>query len=275
MSDQIDYDKIMSDRSLFNKTVYTPLSEALKLIEVRNSDNEFLGKVNEILKGDIPPILKEKKCGVLGRHIATPNHENRMFIEIASQYDLRPVFFEYYDDKFISQNSYKHSLGQLMINQDGGISKEGDYLFDRINIVDFNENGGKKLKDVKTFWQEPLVDFHKRLFSSHNYGPDDFYSYDGSEWFKRNGNQKAVDFYTNFLMLFTCHGILFENFLTTDDSDGDFTRTVVLPAIKNVERLTGVRPLIIPIGPLEIETDSLWFHHLPTTRGMIPDFKHD
>lgn len=33
-----DYEKIMSDRNIFNQVVYTPLSEALKLLEERRKD---------------------------------------------------------------------------------------------------------------------------------------------------------------------------------------------------------------------------------------------
>jgi len=33
-----DYDTIMSDRNIFNQIVYTPLSEALRLLEERQKD---------------------------------------------------------------------------------------------------------------------------------------------------------------------------------------------------------------------------------------------
>ena len=273
MNETMDYEKIMSDRKLFNKTVYTPLSEALKILEERRQDKVLVAKIKELLKNDIPDFLLDKKCAVLGRHVATPNHENRMFISLAKQYGLFPVFFEYHDDKFITNNSYKHSLGQLHVRDGHGHNKTGDYLYERINIVDFDKHNGKKIKEVTTLWNEPLVDFHRRLFLSQDYNIEEFHLFDGSEWFKRNGDQKAVNFYTNFLMLFVCFGILFENFLISDSSDGDFTKNVVLPAIEKVEKLTGVRPLIIPIGPLDIEEDEIWFHHLPKIKNMIPSYE--
>lgn len=266
-----DYNKIMSDRNIFNQIVYTPLSEALRLLDERQKDPKLLVKVEKLLKGEIPFFLKKNKCGVLGRQIATPNHETKMFIKITKENNLFPVFFEYYDDKFTSNNNYKHSLGQLQL-QTKGFDKYGDYRFEKITIIDFNKYNGKKLRDTKTLWGEFLIDFHKRLFSEQDFALKDLYFYDGSEWFKKHGGQKAISFYTNFLSLFLCHGILFENFLTSKDEDGEFTKNIFLPALEKVINLTGVKPLIIPIGPLDIENDNFWFHHLLKIKKIIPKY---
>jgi len=268
-----DYDKIMSDRNIFNQIVYTPLSEALRLLDERRKDPEFMAKVENILKGDIPEFLKENKCGILGRHIATPNHESRRFISIAKEHNLRPVFFEYLDDKFTSGNSFKHSLGQLHVQKEH--PRHSHQHSEKITIIDFNIHNGKKLREVKTLWSESLVDFHKKLFTAHNYHADDLYVYDGSDWFKNNGGHKAVNFYSNFLSLFTCYGILFENFLTSKDTEGNFTKDIVLPAIEKVMNITGVKPLIVPLEPLEMEADDFWLHYLPKVRELIPTQKHD
>jgi hypothetical protein len=42
-----DYDKIMSDRNIFNQIVYTPLSEALRLLDERQKDKELMAKVEK------------------------------------------------------------------------------------------------------------------------------------------------------------------------------------------------------------------------------------
>ena len=68
-----DYNKIMSDRNIFNQIVYTPLSEALRLLDERQKDKELMIKVEKLLKGNIPEILRNKKCGVLCRQVTTPN----------------------------------------------------------------------------------------------------------------------------------------------------------------------------------------------------------
>ena len=253
-----DYNKIMSDRNLFNKVVYTPMSEATRLLDERRKNPELMAKVEKLLNGDIPEILKNKKCGVLCRQIVTPNHETTMFLSIAKDYNLLPFLFEYLDDKFTPENKFKHSLGQLHIQKKK--DKKGYVQVERITIVDFHKYSSKKLRDVKTLEGELLVDFHRKLFNVHNYNKEELNFFDGSNWYKKNG-EKAIKYYVNFFLLCTCFGILFENFLIIDSEASKFTREIVLPAIEKVIDLTGVKPLITPIGPLEIEDDGLWYHH--------------
>lgn len=268
-----DYEKIMSDRNIFSQIVYTPMSEALQLLEKRRKDPELAAKVEKLLKGDIPECFKkDKKSAVLFRQIATPNYETKRFMFLAKENGLRPIIFEYYDDRFASNNEFKHSLGQLFIQKK--CSQAGEYNFEKVTIVDFNSYNGKKLKDVKTLWQEPLVDFHKKLFTGHYHNINNIILYEASDWFKKNGG-KAADYYTNFFLLFTCFGILFENFLMLKNSEGDFTKNTVLPAIEKVMNLVGVKPLIVPLEPLNLETDNFWYHHSPKIRAMIPAIEKD
>ncbi len=42
-----DYNKIMADRKLFNQTVYTPMSEAIRLLDERRKDPELIAKVEK------------------------------------------------------------------------------------------------------------------------------------------------------------------------------------------------------------------------------------
>jgi len=264
-----DYNKIMSDRNIFNQIVYTPLSEALKLLEERRRDTDLMAKIEKLLDGDVPEILKQKKCAVLGRHIATPNHESRMFISIAKENNLEPLFFEYHEDKFTSNNDYKHSLGQLQIQNTD--SNQDNEKYENITIVDFNKHNGKKIKEVTTMWGQKLLDFHKQLFEVHGFKKEDYHRYDASPWFKTHGGN-ANNYYTKLLLLFTCYGILFENFLTSLDSEGDFTKNIVLPSLEEVINITGVKPLIIPLGPLDMEKDGIWFRHLSKVKKIIPKF---
>jgi len=261
-----DFNKIMSDHNIFNKIVYTPLSEALRLLEERRKDPELNKKIKKLLNNKIPKILKEKKCGIMARQLATPNHDSRMFISLAKENDLHPVFVEYVSDKFTSNNEYKHSLGQISIQNK--IDKNGNGCVEKVTIVDFNKSNGKKLKDVKTLWGESLVDFHKKLFHLYELKNVSFIE-EEKDWYKKKKNETAIDFYTNFFLLVTCHGILFENFLVTQDSEGDFTKNVVLPAFEKVVNLTGVKPLIIPVGALDLETEDFWYHHLPIIKNNI------
>jgi len=262
-----DYDTIMSDRNIFNQIVYTPLSEALRLLEERQKDPELIAKIEKLLKGDIPEVLKNKKCCVLSRHIATPNYESRKFMSIAKDCNLTPVFFEYHDDKFTPNvNIFKRSLAQIFIQKK--FDRNGNDFSEKITIVDFNKNGGKKLRELTTLWGEPLINFHRKLFKLYGENEKDFYFYNGSDWYKRNG-VKAMDYYTNFLLLFTCYGILFENFLFSDENEKDFTKNVMLSALEKVVNLTGVKPLIVPIETFDLETDGFWFHHLLNVKDFL------
>jgi hypothetical protein len=261
-----DYNAIMADRNIFNQIVYTPLSEALRLLEERQKDEELMAKVKKLLKDEIPEIFEEnKKYAVQFRQVATPNNECVHFLKISQDNELKPVFFEYHDDKFTSNNEFKHSLGQLRVQ--GQVNKAGFFPLEKITIVDFNKFNGLPLMDVMTLWNEKLIDFHRRVFDLYGYKKEDFHFYDASNWFKKKGG-KASEYYFHFFLIFVCHGILFENFLTEGD-DGEFSKNIVLPAIDRIVNELGIKPLIVPIGPLDIELDNHWIAYDKNIKNII------
>ena len=269
MINDIDCNLIMKDKSIFYEMVYTPLSEAIKILEERQKDKQLIEKIEKILNNNIPePLIDIGKNGVMFRQVATPNYEIRWFIELTKDYNLRTNFFEYHSDKFTSNNSYKHSLGQLIIHKDKK-NKKGENIEEKITIVDFAKYDGKKLKDVSTLWGESMINFHKRLFDVVCSNNSNFKFYESSSWLKLGGN-RAVDYYTNFILLFICHGILFENFLFCG-GEGEFTQKILLPAFKKAYTLAGVKPLIVPIPPMdsEIEEDIHWHSYSDKIISLI------
>ena len=89
---KMDYDKIMSDRKLFNETVYTPLTEAIKILEERQKDSKLREKIEELLDNNIPePLRKIDKYGISGKQLATPNLDTRWFIKLVKQFNLKPL----------------------------------------------------------------------------------------------------------------------------------------------------------------------------------------
>jgi len=253
------YDEIMADRKLFNKTVYTPLSEALRLLDERQKDKELIKKIKELLNNDIPePLKKIARYGIFGKQVATPNHDAHWFIELTKSHNLKPVFYEYHNDKFTSNNDFKHSLGQLNLHEDKN-DRKGNRIEEKITIIDFNKYDGKPIKEVLTLWDESLIDFHKRLFDICGYFKEDFIFYDSSDWLKRNGG-KAENYYEKDLMLYICFGILFENFLNSGE-EGEFTKNVFLPAFEHVIKTTGLKPLIVPIPPMDNQEDTHWISY--------------
>ena len=261
-----DYNLIMSDRNIFNQIVYTPLSEAIRILDERRKDPVLIAKVEELLNCRIPEILREKKCAIMARQLATPNHENRRFITLAEENKLCPIFFEYFGDKFTSNNKYKHSLGQLHIQN--GVNKNGENIVENVTIVDFNKYNGKKIEEVKTVWGESLIDFHKKLFSSYDLHSKVLF-FNENDWYEKNTNEKPEDFYLKFFLLNTCFGIIFENFLTSKNSEGDFTKNVVLPTIEKVMNLVGVKPLIVTVESTNLEMDDFWYYHLPIVKKVV------
>ncbi len=78
-----DYNTIMSDKNIFNQIVYTPMSEALRILDERQKDPEFIKKVEDLLGGDIPePLRRIDKYGISGKQIATPNFDTMWFIKL-------------------------------------------------------------------------------------------------------------------------------------------------------------------------------------------------
>ncbi len=261
-----DYNTIMSDRNIFNQIVYTPLSEALILLEQRQKDPILIKKIEKLLKEDIPKPLKDiNRYGVQFRQIVTPNNEAKNFIKTSESFDIIPVIMEYNQDKFSSNNFFKRSLGQLNIQ--GNVNNKDTYIIEKISIMDFNKHNGKKLTEVVTHWNEPLIDFHKKLFNKCNFDNGKCLFFESSEWVKAHG-AKPEEYYKDFLLLFICHGILFENFLIEGD-DANFSKNIILPAIENAINLTGMKPLIVPIGPLDMDNDDYWFYYNKDVKSYI------
>lgn len=266
-----DYNKIISDRNLFNQIVYTPLSDAVRLLEKRRGDPVLVAKVKKLLDDNIPKIFRNNKCAIMARQLATPNFENIRFISLAKEVGLHPIFLEYFDDKFTSVNKYKHSLGRLHVQNK--IDKNGDRCVEKITIIDFGKADGKKLKEIKTLWGESLIDFHKKLFAFHKLNGFSFF--EETDWYKKK-NEKPIDFYVRFFLLITCFGILFENFLVLKgDTESEFTKNVILPALEKVINLTGVKPLIVPVEAIDLETDEFWYYHLPIVKEVVKKNKQN
>lgn len=269
MNDSWDYNKIISDKNLFNKAIYTPLSEAIRILEERQRDKILISKIENLLNNDIlEPLKNIGKYAINGKQIATPNFDTRCFLNMVEDSGLKPLFYEYCSDKFTSNNCFKHSLGQLIIYKDKN-NKRSDSIEEKITIIDFNKYDGKPLIDIKTNWGEPLRDFHLKLFEVYGYNTKDFIFYDGSDWLSRKGKE-AKNFYEKDLLLYVCHGILFENFLL-NGIDGDFTKNILLPAFEKVVKTTGLKPLIVPVPPMdqELEESSRWYSYSDKIKPLI------
>ncbi|MEO5646122.1 MAG: hypothetical protein ABIQ91_01460 [Candidatus Paceibacterota bacterium] len=257
-------EQLMADRKLFDKTIYTSLEQARKELKARSKDEVLERTVRAMIPG-LPEPFAEGTRAVIFRQLVTPNYEIRRFFSIVDAVDdIQPLFWEYYDDKFTSNNEWKHSLGKLAFYK--GKGKKGGSKIDTVNIIDFNVSNGKKISEVKTLWGQSLVDFHHEFFDT-RFRPGTGLYFDATKWFSQNGGT-AKSYYKHFLALFVRDGILFENFML-DEKEYSFTKEVFLPAFLQVWHETGQKPLIVSLEPTDIEGDQFWICHPDEDRDFI------
>jgi len=235
--------------------IYTPLSVAKKEIERRWNDKELRKKVEDFLGGDMPKFLKNSPRAVLVRYVVSPDIEFSHFLDLAKEIKLKPICYEYSRDKFVASNSDKYHLCKLFFH-DGNGKKWGDKI-NTMRIVDFNKTEGKMLNKIKTLWGDNFVDFHHRiLFDS--YPKMKTSITDFSNWFNKQKKKSKQYYYIYYLSIFICHGILFENFLTNEE-ENEFTYKKVLPSLKKLQKIFGIKPLIVPLAPIEDENYLYWW----------------
>ena len=253
----MNIDEIITSREKFNEFVYTPIDKAIVEITNRQDNKKLDEYIKVVLKDGIPGIMKGYSNGVIFRHIATPNREIIRFLTVVGEVDkLNPIIFEYGHDLFNNRNEWKYSLGKLAFYK--GVNKKGEQIVEYKKIIDFNDSNNKSISTIKTDWQQSLIDFHHELFFM------DFPQlkdnvYDLSRWLAKYGGH-AKDYYKGFLSLFLKNGILFENFLL-EGSESVFTKEVILPTILEIERETGLKPIIVALEPTENEIDKFWLSY--------------
>ena len=237
--------------------VYTPIEGVLRELRKRRKNQ----RLREQIEGAAPcssfPPLRESKSprALLFRQLATPTHEILRFLNFSKQLGLKPLFFEYYGDKFVSTgNPYKRLLGKMPIYQHTG--SDGTDIVKYKTVLDFNKYTGKKISEVKCLNGESLIEFHHRLLTRVAEINPKVLCADATEWLHSCGNV-ASQYYKSFFTLFLRDAILFENFCSTPDEDAFFKKTV-FPAFLEVEARYGFRPLIVRLLPSKEETRKFW-----------------
>lgn len=243
--------------------MYTPLEEAKEEVRARWQNPALRRKVEDYI-GNIPGPFRDDPKAVLDRNIATPNFEYFHFLQLAASASLSPVVTEYIKDKFVTINVDKLGLGKMPFHK--GHDKKKHVLFKYMNVIDCTKYQGKPFFEIRTLWGEPLVVFHHRLLSR-----SDGHSslFDASSWYEVNGGN-AEGYYHNYLALFICHGILFENFITNEEEER-FSRRIVYPAFRKVSQHFGLKPLIVPLYPEDKATDIYWRCYSPEIKAIVSE----
>ncbi len=253
----------------FDAMVYTPVADAVREVRLRYQDVDLKKKVIDYIGFDtmakIPYILHEP-VGISFRHVATPNFENERFISFTQHASMRPVFFEYFDDKFTSNNPAKHMLGKCHVYC--GTGKHGGEKINHHTIIDFNASNGKLIRDVHTIDGKSLIDFHHQLFLRlyPEFAPSLF---DASAVFADWGDTAAL-YYKKFLALFICFGVLVETFTPDDAIERPFIENVFLPAFLEVQKEFGLKPLIVRLLPDAEAADTFWYYY-PEGNFLVPN----
>lgn len=229
--------------------MYTSLDDAK--IEIRNRwNNANLKAAVEQYLSWIPAPFSVEPRAVLCRHIISATTELIHFLQLAKEINLKHLGAEYLRDRFCTQNPDKMLLVKMGLIV--GSDKNGAMIYVNKKITAINENDNRRFVDIETFGGESLADFHHRLIKE--YGIEEIEILDMSDWYESNG-AVASEYYKNFMALFICHGVLFETFVT-NESESEFARDVVLPAIDDVHQRFGVAPLIVQNLPTP--EDQYW-----------------
>lgn len=255
MNDEIVKTDIeMENEEIDVNEIYTPLSVAKEEIWRRWNDVDLRKKVEEYLGGDVPDVFKDEPRAIFFRNIATPNFESRFFFDLAHCVELAPAYLEFGSDKFCTRNADKLCLAKLAFFDK--LNKNGEAIIHYEKIIDIKTNDNEKFCDIKTLLGEGLIDFHHNLIKDNIV--DEIELFDMSAWIDRNGHN-AIEYYKKFLAFFICYGILFENFIVANDHyEKKFTKEVVMPVINEIERVFGLKPLIVPLLPIREESDQEW-----------------
>lgn len=243
--------------------LYTSLEEAKEEIWRRWNDRALREKVAAFV-GNIPDHLLNEPRAVLDKNIATFNIECSRFIALAAQSSLSPIIWEYLDDKFVDCNADKLGLGKMAFLQ--GRNRNNQPIIKYQTVIRVEDCNGNQLRDIETLWGESFVRFHHHLLTQSPFDGDLF---DCSAWFALKGG-RAKEYYSYFLALFICHGILFENFIAEKGNGEEyFSKTIVIPAFRSVLDHFGLKPLIVPLVPHSEAADKFWRCYPPELESIV------
>ncbi len=262
-----EYIGLTADAIDAREYVYTPIEQVMTELRKRrkNTALEERIKSNHYFK-PFPPLEKSKRPrALLFRQLATPTHEVIRFLRLAKKLNLKPLIFEYHDDKFVSSgNVYKRLLGKMPIYQFTG--SDGRDAVKYQTVIDFNKWTGKKIKNIVCKNGESLIEFHHRLLARIARINPKTICADATEWLHSYGSAK--EYYKSFFTLFLRDAILFETWEPRKEEE-TFFQSIVLPAFHSVRMVYGFRPLIIRLAPEKEETRLFWDSYPKKTESLF------
>lgn len=250
--------------------MYEPLKihlshdEAREELKKRWGNTELKCAIEKELGGNFMSQFSEFPRGVSFRQLVTPDNGFTLFFQGAKYVGAEPLVLEIHKDMFVSFNEEKKGLGRLRVTIEDGTRAT-------VDIMDFHANEKKKLGECVLKTGENLVDFHHNLIKVSGYNADIF---DNSKWLGQFGG--ASGYYYPFLLHFVAHGVLFENVESYEENDSgaSFINGVTVPAIKKIEEMFGIKPLIVRMYPQNQseKEDFYWWTYPPAINEYLLDY---
>ncbi len=249
--------ELVSNRKTFDEYIYTPVLDAMRIHEERKNDPRIQKYLEKIGIQDLPPPLSEGNKFVLFRNVANLNYETLRFMILTEPLDnWQPVILEYLGDRFSNRNQNKLYLGKISLYK--GEDKNRQSIFQNKVLIDINKSNQQTIDEVYTLSGQSLIEFHHNKFLE-RFSFMENGIYDMSEWLRRHG-PAAKDYYKKVLALFLQNAVMFENFFPGDD-ESFFTTNIVLPALMEIEKEIGLKPLIVALSPTDIEESKFWLSY--------------
>ena len=195
---------------------------------------DFPGK----MFNDLPP------SAFLARQLATFRFEDAVFLRMAEEANLYPLWSPFSVDKYSGKSSLKRSYVQPQIAD--RFNKNGEVITCKKRLI----------KDLGVCQPDPL----RELVADDG---SNIMAWHLNRWFMATGGGLLLEAssyksgwnislersYLGFLSLFISHAVLFEDFHGGESGNelNTFTSKVFEPAFKKVEDYFGVRPLIVKL----------------------------
>ncbi len=246
--------------------IYSSITEASNELERRRNDKELMKKISEFFSA-LPLDDLSYPRAFLSRPIGTPNFELRSFLVQSEMIDLDPVVLEY-PGKLVAKNDDKYH--DCILHFRDGFDKDHNHRISKVKAVDISKFEGKPMASAKTSFDGSIMEMHhKLLFAEFPKLKGSVVDFTG--WF--NDSREATDsYYFHYLSLFVCHGILFDNFFFNDDEENKFIIAKFMPSFERVVKHFGVRPLIVPLLPLDHERSNHWLYYPASVKEDLRAF---
>jgi hypothetical protein len=257
-----DYSDVRNN--IYYSTKFDSLLEELKN---RSENKDIDAKLTKYWDSHQIPYIDFLKGGpyaILSRSVASPNFEQLRFLRFAKRYNLTPVILEY-DGKFVTINTEKLCLCKMhfLFDQNSREYKTPH----KIDLVDTNKYQGKRMSEILTYSNKPLIDFHHNLFLRYSNNKT-CKIFNFTTWFNET-RILADEYYFYFLLIFIKNAVLFDNYLISEPHESGFVEKKIIPSINRIKEVFGLKPLIYPLVPFKTENSTKWLSYEQKIENLV------